>query len=288
MKNTLVLPVFLLVIAVHVLGGSLSARSFDVRVVGQGAPLVLIPGLTCSGAVWDATVQHLEENYTCHVVTIAGFAGVPAQEDNRKAFLATVLSDLGNYIHDLPAPVSVIGHSIGGYMGMALAARHPDRVERLVVVDSYPQLAGFMSGPEVDYDLLEGQLAASRPFLLSLPDSVYAANQRQNMRLGIRDSLHAAEVAQWGIDSDRATMLQAYEEVLLADLRPELPAITCPTLVLQSYNSLDWDAAAWQALNDRQYGGLRGVQIERSDAGGHFLMYDVSDWYHQQLNAFLL
>ncbi len=53
-------------------------RSFTVEVVGSGPPIVLIPGLACSGEVWAGTVARLRATHALHVVTLAGFGGGPA------------------------------------------------------------------------------------------------------------------------------------------------------------------------------------------------------------------
>ena len=50
--------------------------SFTVRVVGKGRPMLLIPGLTCPGAVWDEAVAHYQQQYQCHIISLAGFGGV--------------------------------------------------------------------------------------------------------------------------------------------------------------------------------------------------------------------
>lgn len=50
-----------------------------VTVRGHGPDIVLIPGLTCSSAVWDATAAHLEGHYRLHLVQVNGFAGTPPQ-----------------------------------------------------------------------------------------------------------------------------------------------------------------------------------------------------------------
>ena len=263
-------------------------RAFEVKVSGQGQDLILIPGLTCSGEVWNESVAILEDQYTCHVITIAGFAEVPPQQAIRDAFLETVLGDFESYIASLDGEVSIIGHSIGGFMGMALASRMPESVAKVVVVDSYPQLAGFMMGKNVDLEALRMQVKASRPMMLAIPDSAYAANQRQNMKASIDDPVRAEKVAQWGIESDRQTMLQAYEEVLLADIRSDLPLIQAEVLVLQSYNGLKLSKKEWKALNQRQFGQIEDVQIERTEEARHFIMYDAPAWYRQQLESFLL
>lgn len=53
--------------------------AFQVAVSGQSTPLVLIPGLASSGQVWQGTVARLcgpKSGRQCHVLMLAGFAGV--------------------------------------------------------------------------------------------------------------------------------------------------------------------------------------------------------------------
>ena len=61
--------------------------AFKVNVTGQGKSIILIPGLSSSGAVWDGTVARLRNRYQCHTLTLAGFAGQPRIEG---PFLETV------------------------------------------------------------------------------------------------------------------------------------------------------------------------------------------------------
>ena len=52
-----------------------SHPNFTVQVVGKGKPMLLIPGLTCPGAVWDETVAYYQKQYQCHIISLAGFGG---------------------------------------------------------------------------------------------------------------------------------------------------------------------------------------------------------------------
>ena len=99
-------------IVAAVAGSAHAATPFEVRVTGSGPDVLLIPGLASSGAVWDDTVNQLRATHRCHVFTLAGFAGLPAQPG---ALLDTVDAALAAYIEQqrLQAPV-VIGHSLGG------------------------------------------------------------------------------------------------------------------------------------------------------------------------------
>ena len=50
-------------------------KSFDVKIIGKGKPVVLIPGYSCSGDVWKETADHLKNKYQLHILTLAGYAG---------------------------------------------------------------------------------------------------------------------------------------------------------------------------------------------------------------------
>ena len=114
--------------------------SFRVHVTGQGRPMILIPGLMSSGDTWKSTVARYQDRFQCHVLTLAGFAGVPPIA---APLLATVRTELAAYIRAqrLDRPV-IVGHSLGGTLALALAADHPDLAGPLVIVDSLPFLAG--------------------------------------------------------------------------------------------------------------------------------------------------
>src|SRR5690242_5501465 len=72
-------------------------HSFRVAVSGRGRPMILIPGLASSGDTWTTTVARLRERYECHVLTLAGFAGVPPIPE---PLFATVRSELAAYIRE--------------------------------------------------------------------------------------------------------------------------------------------------------------------------------------------
>jgi hypothetical protein len=58
-------------------GGLLAQSPFQVKVTGHGRPMIRIPGYSCPGEVWDQIVAHYQDRYQTHVLTLAGFAGVP-------------------------------------------------------------------------------------------------------------------------------------------------------------------------------------------------------------------
>src|SRR5262249_23632204 len=115
----------------------MSAESaFQVKVSGHGRPMILIPGLSSGSETWDGTVDHYKDRFECHVLTVAGFNGVPRIP---VPMLDTVRDAVGQYIRDkkLAKPV-IVGHSLGGDLALEIGAKFPDLVGPLVIVDSYP------------------------------------------------------------------------------------------------------------------------------------------------------
>jgi pimeloyl-ACP methyl ester carboxylesterase len=122
------------------ISASLMAQdSFRVQVTGQGQPVVLIPGLSSAGETWDSTVARYKDRFECHVVTLAGFAGVPRAAMTPDGMTSRVRDELVAYMKakNLVKPV-LIGHSLGGFIALDLASRYPDLPGRLVIVDAYP------------------------------------------------------------------------------------------------------------------------------------------------------
>jgi len=127
----------------------MAQEPFQVKVTGHGRPMILIPGLSSSGEVWDTTVARYKDRFECHVLTVAGFAGVPRVP---APMLDRVRDGLADYIRKqkLDHPV-VIGHSLGGFLALSLAAKYPDLPGRLVIVDSYPFFAA-LANPQATPD----------------------------------------------------------------------------------------------------------------------------------------
>src|SRR5579862_9790287 len=73
-----------------------SHYSFAVVKSGQGSLLIFIPGLECSGEVWNDAVTHFSSGHTCYVLTLPGFAGQPPIADSD--VLGTIVNQLASYI----------------------------------------------------------------------------------------------------------------------------------------------------------------------------------------------
>ena len=211
--------------------------SFRVQVTGQGRPMILIPGLMSSGDTWTSTVARYQDRFRCHVLTLAGFAGVPPIT---QPLLATVRTELAAYIRAqrLDRPI-IVGHSLGGTLALALAADHPDLVGPLVIVDSLPFLAGAQFQAKTLDDARAG-IAAMRAYMVNQTLEQFQAYvttgaATEYMITGASDH---DRIKQWGLASDQRTSADALADLMSLDLRQDVANIASPTLVLGTWIGL--------------------------------------------------
>ena len=261
--------------------------SFKVEVTGRGKPMILIPGLTSSGEVWESTVARYKANYECHVLTLAGFAGQPAI---KAPFLEKVRNDLAAYIREkrLKKP-TIIGHSLGGFMALWLASVEPDLAGRLVIVDSLPFL-GALNNPNATPETIKPQAEAMRKGMMTT-QTVEQRRQTQTRILQsmITDPAKIALATEWGVNSDPEAVGQAMYEMFTTDLRSSLSRIKSPTLVIgtwAAYQQYTTRAAVEKTFRD-QYANLPGYRLVMSEAGKHFVMYDDPKLLFSEMDAFL-
>src|SRR5262245_36162492 len=103
---------------------------------GSGPPVVLLHAFPLSRAMWRPQVEALRQNY--HVLTpdLRGFGGTSpfrgSPSIDRKADDVAGLLDALK----LTGPVVVGGLSMGGYVALAFARRHTQRLRALVLADT--------------------------------------------------------------------------------------------------------------------------------------------------------
>ncbi|TGE08299.1 alpha/beta fold hydrolase [Hymenobacter fodinae] len=261
--------------------------AFTVQVVGKGQPMLLIPGLTCPGAVWNETVAHYQKQYQCHVVSLAGFGGTPALP-NTQQFLQQVRDQLLAYIktQKLTRPV-VVGHSLGGFMGLWLSTTQPDSVGPLVIVDSLPFLAAIQN-PSLTAEQAKPMAENMRQQMSQ--GKMQQAMARQTSASMMTDTARISQATHWSMASAPATVAQAYYDLMTTDLRSEVARIQQPTLVLgawAAYKAYGSTKEGTKAVFEQQYAKLPQHRIEMSEAGKHFLMWDDTQWFFAQTDAFL-
>lgn len=277
-----------LIISMFLLAASAFAAeptSFSVVVKGSGRPMILIPGLSSPGSVWDSTVAHYSDRYQTHTLTLAGFAG---SKPIAAPFLPTVRAELADYIrtNKLEKPV-LIGHSLGGFLSFWLASTEPHLVGKVVSVDGLPAL-GAMMNPDVTPEQLAQQADGMHMMLAAQSAEQFAAQTKLSMAGMITRPEENESIITAAVKSDPAAVAQAVKELMATDLRKEVKKIKSPVLLMAA--SAGMPEAYASTVKDRyeaQIAAIPNHEVVVAAGARHFIMLDDPQFFFATLDKFL-
>jgi pimeloyl-ACP methyl ester carboxylesterase len=256
---------------VKILRHSILVQDLSMRyeeVAGKGEPLVLIHGLAESTRVWYRNVPALAERYHVYLVDLPGFGSM---RHLRQQFnLHECAAWLDGWMQAVGLTTAhLVGHSMGGYVAMALAALRPEKIQRLVLVDSigapFDKVNNFKQGqyqalkaigrttptfwPYIAYDYLR----AGPAMVLKAAQQILALDAAEVMT-----SVHAPTLLIWGAEDDLVplAMSRPLHEKLAGSRLLILPRANHFCMFEQSH-----------AFNDAVLRFLQGKEIGVTDAG---------------------
>jgi len=277
----------LMLLSISLACGLWAQDPFQVKVTGRGRPMILIPGLSSSGEVWDTTVAHYKDRFQCHVLTLAGFAGVPRVA---APMMEQVREGLAAYIrkNKLENPV-IVGHSLGGFLALDLAAHYPELAGRLVILDAYPFLVGAID-PKATPESAHAMAGQMRGYMAAQTQEMYESFVKSGVstRTMVESDSDFQRIVGWGMKSDRTAVTDAMVEMYSTDLRDDIARIKSPALVMGSYIGFRGAKREGVEANLRtQYAKLQGVEIQVTDKAHHFIMWDDPEWMFGLMDRFL-
>jgi len=195
---------------------------------------------------------------------------------NIGAQLDAILTSVGD------EPASWIGHSYGGRLAFELAARHPELVERLVLLDPAihldPAIALHVAeSSRVDRSFGSFEEAVDRRYV----ESGLSSAPRELVEDELREHLLPEEDGRWRYRYSQASVIAAYGE--MASPPPPFDAVSAPTLLVlgdRSYLPYDHLLDAHRAAA----GDLLEVVVVE---GGHTLLWDALEPTAAAIAAFL-
>lgn len=252
----------------------------DVVVAGEGPPLLLIPGLSGDKEVFRYQVAGLSDRYRVIACDLRqGFQGVEEDFDQFAHDVARILDAVGE------SSVVVLGLSFGGPIAMRFATLYPERTRALIVTNTLSHL-----------DL--GHVGLNRTLLIPvallstryLPKALARRLAEFWGRLGVwvfDPSPGNSRVLEYYLSSpirvpvsEGTSRMDAFRE---RDLRPELPAIDVPALVIRggsdSYCLAEWQEEIARLLPHSSY-------VEIPDAG-HLALISHPDVFNRTVSTWL-
>jgi pimeloyl-ACP methyl ester carboxylesterase len=252
-------------------------KSFQVEIIGKGNPVLLFPGFSCTGEIWNETVKELSKTYECHVFTFAGFGTVPPIET---PWLETIKTDIEKYVlrKKLKKP-TIIGHSMGGSLALWLASTNQNTYKQLIIVDGLPSIGALMipnfTSESVSYE---------NPFSkqqLAMNDEAFKKMATQ-MAAGMTfNKEKQSSIVSWMEQSDRKTYVYGYVDLLKLDLRERIQNIKIPVTIMAAVSI--YPKKQVEELYTKQYQKLAKKEIIYVDDSAHFIMFDKSDWFMREI-----
>lgn len=267
--GTLVLPTAALAVTER----PFASRRIVVRAQGTGRDVILVPGLGSGPGIWNRLIRDVP-GYRWHVVHVRGFAGLPAQANVEGPLLDPLADEIARYAVEagLRKP-AIVGHSMGGLLGLLIALRHPQVPGRLMIVDMLPAGAAMVGGTADGLGFLARQL---RGYFTGTPAG------RDAFAAILRDATPG------GADSDPSVIAAALDELAGTDLGPRLPSIRMPITVVPAMAGDRALAAAALGRARNAYRGAPTARVVPVGPSGHMVMFDQPAKFAETVRQFLV
>jgi pimeloyl-ACP methyl ester carboxylesterase len=225
---------------------------------GSGPAVVLLHGLSGSRRWWRFTVPALAAGYSVHVPELVGFGASrrPVRQPDMHEMAGIMTEWMRRVVGG--SSVRLVGHSMGGQLALHMAAEQ-EMPERLVLVSA--------SGMPRDWTFAEATQFISR----ALPPRAWGT------------PAFMPTIAADAVRAGPRTILQATRFLLQDDVRPLLPRVTCPTLLL--WGALDplVPLAHGQAMARR----IPGARLVVLQDAAHNAMADHPVEFNRVIGEFL-
>jgi pimeloyl-ACP methyl ester carboxylesterase len=204
---------------------------------GQGSAILCVHGISASCRCWDNLAEAMSPLYTVMAMDLRGrgFSDKPATGYSVSHHCRDIEALL---THEKLDQVVLFGHSLGALIGLEFAARYPDKVERLVLLDGGGQLTAeqrknVFAGIQPTLDRL-GKVFPSKEAYLDLmqrnpllnpwtPElENYYLYELEEAQGGVRSRVKAEHI------KEEADSLTDY------DITKFYPLIKCPVLILRA------------------------------------------------------
>ncbi len=246
---------------------------------GSGTPIVFSHGLLWSGGMFDAQVAALSARHRCIAYDHRGqgqSATSPAPYDMERltADAATLIEKLG------AAPCHFVGLSMGGFVGMRLAARRPELIHTLTLIETAADAEPRWNIPKYRALLLVARALGFEPVAGAVMRIMFGATflrdpARAALRERMRGELLALDVARLRAALDAVVQRQP--------ILPELHRIRKPTLVLHG----DEDRAITLGRAAQMARAIHGARMVVIPRAGHTSSVEEPEAITRELAAFV-
>lgn len=245
---------------------------------GSGSPVIFLHSMAGSADSWRPQIEILRGAHRCIAWDMPGYGASPAiPETTPMAEISEILA------HFLRETVQVecahfVGLSVGGMILQSFAARHPDMVLSLTIMDSSPKFAfGSSLRPEEFIDPILAKLAGGisvRDFADGMVRTIMASETSEAIRAAGVEAMARARPEGLAL----CTRLIGGHDGL-----KDLPRIAAPTLVLVGEEDAETPPSYSAEIATR----IDGAELQVIPAAGHLSNVENAPAVNTALVAFL-
>lgn len=250
---------------------------------GEGAglktspiPVVLVHGIAGSALLWQANLSAIGARHKVFAVDLPGHgrSGKPGERYDIDFFTRSLLGFLDACGLER---VVLAGHSLGGHVCLKLALERPERVAKLVLIDSggfgpeialgflQPLLAGVTR--EATETMLRGLFADPAMVNRSMVDASFEALSRPGAWEAVRSAVESA----------------APRGIQVESLAERLPELRVPVLIAWGGR----DAVIPPARGMEAHSRLPGAELWIAENAGHCPQIEAASDFNERLLKFL-
>jgi len=253
------------------------------RHAGEGDPVILIHGIPTNSGLWRNVIPILAEQFAVYAPDMIGYGASdkPTDKDLSVAAQADYLADFMDAVGIDAA--HLVGHDIGGGVIQVFTVRNPERVRKIVLIDS----VAYDSWPE--------------PNIARLKEPVWdEIMQRLDIAKGFRKGLEQGMVQKDRLTDEVVDLYadpfrdlegrmaylraaRALDNRDLLDIADQIEAIDKPVLILWGAEDIFQDVKYGRRLAE----ALSNARLEVLEGAGHFVPEDKPEEIAQRIRAFL-
>jgi len=246
---------------------------------GQGSPVVFSHGFLWSGRMFDAQVAALESRFRCIAFDHRGQGQSEVTADGYG--MDDLALDAAALIESLGAvPCHFVGLSMGGFVGMRLAARRPELIRSLSLLET-------SASAETPAKVLQYKLLGAMAKVTGLKPVAGLAMRTMFGRTFLSDPARAAlreEQRRLLLDNSVPGVLRTLTSIIeRKSVEAELAAIRCPTLIVVG----EQDVATVPAKSEQIHALIPGSRLVKVPRAGHTSTVEEPDGVNAALVPFI-
>lgn len=261
---------------------SINNAKIHFQQVGNGKEtIVFAHSLLCNLGMWQEQIEHFSSKYRCIAFD---FRGQGKSETTSSGYdMDTLTQDTKELIEHLDAgPCHFVGLSMGGFVGLRLASRHPELIKSLCLIDTSMQEEDKKNLPKYRMLLFTAQLFGFKLVTGRVLPIMFSQSFLQ-------DPTKEHKKEQWKnglFTGDKKGILKAVKGVISREAVPskEVEKIKVPTLIM--VGEMDVATPPFKSEKIKQH--IPQAELVIIPEVGHLSNYEKPGEINSELEKFLL